>query len=96
MTSRSGETRISDETLKGLIEWIDRRDTHTTEKLLSRALRELVETRREGWVMVPRELTQAMLDAGTDEHNKRDTIESDLAAIYRAMLTAAPTPQEGT
>ena len=93
MTSRSGETRISDERLQELIVscrpvqegfWND----------LHSALRELAATRREGWVMVPVEPTAEMKSAGKDELYaiKGDCSRPTVTAIYRAMLAAVEKP----
>ena len=63
--------------------------------IIRRLARELAETRREGWVMVPREPTQAMVDEACELlgiTHEDDEIEA--REVYRAMLAAAP--KEGT
>ena len=77
MTSRSGETRISDERLAELIAWWGG-DTQ-------RALRELAATRREGWVLVPLYPTQDAFDAGLSQLPK-GTTSLNLQAYWNAMV----------
>lgn len=55
---------------------------------------------RDGWVMVPREPTEEMIEAGKDERMKCLDIPSirvgvALTSIYRAMLSALPSPPAG-
>lgn len=45
-----------------------------------------------GWVLVPREPTEAMLSAGIDRHWPRAIGSARLAMLYAAMLSAAPSP----
>lgn len=56
-----------------------------------------------GWMLVPKEPTEAMMRAGADFHS--DLMEADddpsqsqdeFAVIYRAMLAAAPSPVGGS
>lgn len=44
----------------------------------------------EGWVMAPREPTEAMVTAA--QYTKQNHWQSALRSAYRAMLSAAPTP----
>lgn len=54
------------------------------------------ERAREGWVLVPREPTEAMIEAMSDAGNAAGCSEwrmrSEMRAAYPAMLAAAPTP----
>lgn len=99
-------TRISDERLEELIAGHEafkkNGDTNWNfatdeEELL--ILRELRAYRKEGWVLVPKEPTEAMRMAGftTDAFRTSGLIEQkdfEPAAVYDAMLAAAPEPQE--
>ncbi len=44
----------------------------------------------DGWVLVPREPTEAMLEAGNHARDPRLTVEENSRATYRAMLSASP------
>ena len=67
----------------------------TFDSALESVERELRAYRKEGWVLVPREPTRAMVDEAcevlgiTCEDEEESTRE-----VYRAMLAAAPEPQE--
>ena len=56
------------------------------------ALRELRAYRKEGWVLVPKEPTPEMCAKGFCVSEA----EHDPAGVYRAMIAAAPEPQEET
>ena len=95
MISSSGMTRISEERLDELIlfystrgssdSWESERDAST-----KKALRELRAYRKEGWVLVPKEPTDEM-EVAAMKVSINNTWVGD---IYRAMLAAAPEPQE--
>ena len=81
-------TRITNADLDELI-------AQSGDGLVARLARELRACRKEGWVLVPKEPTQAMVDEAcevlgiTCEDEEESTRE-----VYRAMLAAAPEPQE--
>lgn len=47
-----------------------------------------------GWQLVPKEPTEAMIDAHFAAHAQAKTVFAEVPAIYRAMLSAAPPPPE--
>lgn len=47
----------------------------------------------EGRVLVPREPTEAMLDAHYEAHATADTVFADARDVWAAMLSAAPTQE---
>jgi hypothetical protein len=48
----------------------------------------------EGWVAVPREPTEAMLDAGVLDHRGEVSFD-EATAVWVAMIAAAPSPPAG-
>jgi hypothetical protein len=49
----------------------------------------------EGWVMVPREPTEAMLEAGHGVRHPSRTVEANTRSTWDAMITASSHSQEG-
>ena len=85
-------TRITNADLDELI-------AQSGDGLVARLARELRACRKEGWVLVPKEPTREMIEAGYRSMRLNSTMEQ-LAGhtaekfIYEAMLAAAPEPQE--
>ena len=102
MTSRSGETRITPAMpiaeAELCLSLLVAKAGGPLASACETVLRELAATRREGWVMVPREPTQSMEVAGGNV--LKPYLDEPLSNLpcarkaYRAMLAAAP--KEGT
>ena len=78
-----------------LSEWMGQLpDFHLANRELAELRAELTRLRAqvpEGWVVVPREPTREMIEAGILFGNS----PNKAAIIYQNMLSAAPTPQKG-
>ena len=84
---------VDGELVPGCSEWSQIHLKLRADKLA--ALRELRAYRKEGWVLVPKEPTGAMLGLIAGEYDDGPKLTRDQALIvYRAMLAAAPEPQE--